>query len=361
MLFVISRNSSFTYKGRVIDVKQVGRELGVRYVLEGRIRKADNRVRIAEQLIDTATGALIWANRFEGEFGDIFDLQDQLTESVVGAIAPVVEKAEIDRAKLKPTESLDAYAVYLQGSAKLYEIENRQSHDEALRLFHRAIELDPMFASAYARAAFCYIPAQGNSWISITQNDIDEVTRLVERAVELGKDDAVALAHSGYALAYVAGDLRLGAALIDRALELNSNLAEAWSFAGWVKIFLGASETAIECFARAMRLSPLDPLVTGMRTGTAYAHFLLGRFEDAVSWAAMALLDKPNFQPGLRISAASNAMAGRPEQAHKAIARLRHLNPGLRVSNLKDVLSPYRRAEDLSLYEEGLRRAGLPE
>jgi adenylate cyclase len=142
---------------------------------------------------------------------------------------------------------------------------------------------------------------------------------------------------------------------------LNSNLAEAWSFGGWVKIFLGEPEAAIERFARAMRLSPLDPFVTGMRTGTSYAHFLLGRFDEAVLWAAMALQDKPDFQPGLRIAAASNAMAGRPEQAHKAMARLRQLNPALRVSNLKDVLSPYRRAEDLSRYQEGLRQAGLPE
>jgi TolB-like protein/class 3 adenylate cyclase len=360
-LFVIARNSSFIYKGRAIDVKQIGRELGVRYVLEGSVRKAANRVRITGQLVDTTTGAHLWADRFDGGLGDIFNLQDQVTESVVGAIAPVVEKAEIDRAKRKPTESLDAYALYLRGSARLYQIENRQAHDEALQLFHSAIELDPAFASAYGRAAFCYIPAQGNSWISVTPKEIAEVTRLAQRAVELGNDDAIALAHSGYALAYVARDLGRGAALIDRALLLNSNLAEAWSFGGWVKIYLGEPEAAIERFARAMRLSPLDPFVTGMRTGTAYAHFLLGRFDEAVLWAAMALQDKPDFQPGLRIAAASNAMAGRPEQAHKAMARLRQLNPALRVSNLKDVLSPYRRAEDLSRYQEGLRRAGLPE
>ncbi len=360
-LFVIARNSSFTYKGRAVDAKQVGRELGVRYVLEGSVRKAANRVRITGQLVDAATGAHLWAERFDGGLGDIFALQDQVTESVVGAIAPVVEKAEIDRAKRKPTESLDAYALYLRGSARLHQIENRQAHDEALQLFHSAIELDPAFASAYGRAAFCYIPAQGNSWISVTPNEIAEVTRLAQRAVEFGNDDAIALAHSGYALAYVARDLGRGAALIDRALLLNSNLAEAWGFGGWVKIYLGEPEAAIERFARAMRLSPLDPFVTGMRTGTAYAHFLLGRFDEAALWAARALQDKPDFQPGLRIAAASNAMAGQREQAHKAMARLRQLNPALRVSNLKDVLSPHRRAEDLSRYEEGLRRAGLPE
>ena len=170
----------------------------------------------------------------------------------------------------------------------------------------------------------------------------------------------MALAASGWALAFVVLDLGGGAALIDRALGLNSNLAEAWFCGGWVKNWLGEPELAIERFARAMRLSPFDPRVTGMRNGTAHAHLFLGRYDEAV-WAAMTLQDNPDYQPGLRIDAASNAMAGRPEQAHKAMARLRRLNPVLRVSNLKAALGPYRRAEDLSRYEEGLRRAGLPE
>jgi TolB-like protein/tetratricopeptide (TPR) repeat protein len=361
-LFVISRNSSFIYKGRAVDVKQVGRELGVRYVLEGSVRKAANRVRITGQLVDTATGAHLWADRFDGGLGDIFDLQDQVTESVVGAIAPAVEKAEIERAKRKPTDSLDAHALYLRGSDRLYQYGSRQVNDEALRLFNSAIELDPDFASAYGRAALCYVWAKNNGWFSDTGNEIAEVKRLAQRAVELGKHDAIALAASGWAFAYVVGDLDVGAALIDRALVvLNSNLAEAWSFGGWVKTWLGEPETAIERFARAMRLSPLDPRLMGMRAGTAYPHFFLGRYDEAVSWAAMALEDNPDFQPGLRIAAASNAMAGRPEQAHQAIARLRQLNPALCVSSLKDVRGPYRRAEDLSQYEEGLRQAGLPE
>jgi len=155
-LFVIARNSSFTYKGRAVDVKQVGRELGVRYVLEGSVRKAANRVRITGQLVDTATGAHLWAERFDGGLSDVFDLQDQVTESVVGAIAPAMEKAEIERAKRKPTESLDAYALYLRGLARFYQFANRQANGEALRLFNSAIELDPDFASAYGRAALCY-------------------------------------------------------------------------------------------------------------------------------------------------------------------------------------------------------------
>jgi adenylate cyclase len=358
-LFVIARNSSFTYKGRAVDVKQVGRELGVRYVLEGSVRKAANRVRIAGQLVDTATGAHLWADRFDGGLGDVFDLQDQVTESVVGAIAPVVEKAEIERAKRKPTESLDAYALYLRGLARLYQYGSRQANDEALRLFKSAIELDPDFASAYGRAASCYHFAKINGWFSDTANEIAEVKRLAQRAVELGKDDATALAAGGHALAYVVLDLEVGAALIDRALVLNSNSAEAWHYGGWAKTFLGEHEAAIERFARALRLSPFDPRVTGMRVGTAVAHFFLGRYDQAASWAAMVLQDNPDHQPGLRVAAASNAMAGRLEQAHQAMARLRQLNPALRVSTLKAVLGPWP-ADDLARYEEGLRRAGLP-
>ena len=338
-LFVIARNSSFTYKGRAVDVKQVGRELGVRYVLEGSVRKAANRVRITGQLVDTATGAHLWAERFDGGLSDIFDLQDQVTESVVGAIAPAVEKAEIERAKRKPTENLDAYALYLRGLAKVYQFGNRQANDEAVRLFNSAIELDPDFAAAYGRAALCYVIAKNSGWFSDTANEIAEVQRLAQRAVELGKDDAIALAASGWALAFVVRDLEVGAGLIDRALVLNSNLAEAWNFGGWVKNFLGEPETALERFARAMRLSPLDPWVTGMRAGTAHAHFLLGHYDEAASWAAMALQHNPDYQPALRQAAASNAMAGRPEQAHKAMARLRQLNPVLRVSNLKKGMS----------------------
>jgi adenylate cyclase len=360
-LFVIARNSSFTYKGRAVDVKQVGRELGVRYVLEGSVRKAANRVRITGQLVDTATGTHLWADRFDGGLGDIFDLQDQVTESVVGAIAPAVERAEIERARHKPTESLDAYAFYFRGLAKLYQFTDRQASEEALRLFNGAIERDPDFASAYGHAASCYAHAKASGWTADTPEEVAEVTRLAKRAVELGRDDAIVLTAIAWALAYVVRDLEVAAGLIDRALLLNSNLAEAWLRGGWMKNWLGEPEPAIERFARAMRLSPLDPYLGGMKVGTAHAHFFVGRYDEAASWAATALQDKPDLQPALRINAASHAMGGRPEQARKAVARLRQLNPTLCVSNLKDVLGPYRNAEALLRYEEGLRRAGLPE
>jgi len=360
-LFVIARNSTFTYKGRAVEVKQVGRELGVRYVLEGSVRRAANRVRITGQLVDAATGAHLWADRFDGGLGDIFDLQDQVTERVVGALAPAVETAEIERAKYKPTESLDAYAVYLRGLAKFYQYGNQLATTEALRLFNSAIELDPDFSLAYSHASHCYAHAKTNGWFSGTANEIAEASRLAQRALEHGKDDASVLSGSGWALAFVVRDLGVGTGLVDRALMLNSNFAEAWRCSGWMKNWLGDPKLAIEHFARGMRLSPLGRWLVDIQSGIAHAHFFLGRYDEAASWAAIASQGDPDFQAGVRIRAASNAMAGRPEEAHQAVVRLQRLNPTLRVSNLKHVLGPYRRAEDSARYEEGLRKAGLPE
>jgi TolB-like protein/class 3 adenylate cyclase len=205
-LFVIARNSSFTYKGRAVDVKQVGRELGVRYVLEGSVRKAGKRVRITGQLIDASTGAHLWADRFDGELADVFDLQDQVTASVVGAIAPKLEQAEIERAKRKPTESLDAYDYFLRGMAAFRQF-SKPSNEEALALFSRAIELDPDFASAYGMAARCYLQRKGFGWVTDREREIAEAERLARRAAYLGREDAVALGNAGLALVVVVGDL----------------------------------------------------------------------------------------------------------------------------------------------------------
>ena len=246
-LFVIARNSSFTFKGRLVDVKHVGRELGVRYVLEGSVRKAGTRVRITGQLIDASTGMHLWADRFEGALEDIFDLQDQVTMSVVGAIAPQLEQAEIERAKHKPTESLDAYDYFLRGMASYYR-RTREAINEALPLGDRP-----------------------------------------------------------------------------RALVLNPNLAGAWYTSGWVRVFLGESDVAIKHFAQAMRLSPLDPHTIGMQAGTAFAHFLAGRFDEASLWAGKAMWENTNYLTTIIIAAASNALAGRPAEAQKIMVRLREL------------------------------------
>src|SRR5581483_6080706 len=191
-----ARNSSFTYKGKAVDIKQVGRELSVRYVLEGSVRKAANRVRITGQLINAATGSHLWADRFDGGLDDIFDLQDQVTASVVGAIAPTLEKAEIERAKRTPTESLDAYDHFLRAMASYYQITSLEANAEALRLFGRAIELDAEFASAYGLAASCYLWRKSNGWMSDASYEIAETARLAQGAVKFGMDDAIALAAS---------------------------------------------------------------------------------------------------------------------------------------------------------------------
>ena len=254
-LFVIARNSSFTYKGRAVDVKQVGRELGVRYVLEGSVRKAANRVRITGQLIDASTGAHLWADRFEGALEDIFDLQDQVTASVVGAIAPQLEQAEIERAKRKPTESLDAYDYFLRGMASYYARTN-EAINEALPLFYKAIELDPNFASAYGMAAWCYAWRKINGWMTDRAQEIAETERLARRAAEVGPDDAVALSRGAHALAYVVGDLDAAATFVDRALVLNPNLAGAWYASGWVRVFLGESRRSDKAFRTSDALEP---------------------------------------------------------------------------------------------------------
>ncbi|MGO8865268.1 MAG: adenylate/guanylate cyclase domain-containing protein [Alphaproteobacteria bacterium] len=358
-LFVIARNSSFVYKAKAIDVKQVGRELGVRYVLEGSVRKAANRVRITGQLVDTTKGAHLWADRFDGGLDDIFDLQDQVTASVVGAIAPTLEKAEIERAKRKPTESLDAYDYYLRGMANVH-LWTKEANSEALRLFYKAIELDPDFASAYGMAAWCYAWRKWNGWMVDRKQGIAETRRLAQRAAELGKDDAVALCRGGFALGHVVGDLEGGAVLINRALVLNPNLATAWLLSGWIRAFLGEPEVAIEHLTRAMRLSPLDPLTFLAQGGIAWAHFFAARYDEVSSWAEKALREQPNYVQGMRMSAAGHALAGRLEEAQKAMACMRQFDPELRVSNLKDVIGFFG-TDDFARYAEALRKAGLPE
>jgi TolB-like protein/Tfp pilus assembly protein PilF len=358
-LFVIARNSSFTYKGRAVDVKQIGRELGVRYVLEGSVRKLANRVRITGQLIDATTGAHLWAERFEGTLDDIFELQDQVAASVVGAIAPQLERAEIERAKRKPTENLNAYDYYLRGTANLHQ-GTREAIGEALSLFEKAIELDADFASAYAMAAWCYFWRKVNGWMIDPPQEVAEGARLARRAVELGRDDAVALTRSGHALGHLAADLDGGIALLDRAVMLNPNLAAAWFLGGFLRVWHGETDSAIEHFGRAMRLSPLDPEIYRMQAGMAMAHLFAGRFDAASSWAEKASRDLPSFLMVVGIVAASHALAGRTDEAQRAMDHLRELDPALRISNLRDWL-PIHRPEDLAIFSDGLQRAGLPE
>ena len=358
-LFVIDRNSSFTYKGRTVDVKQVGRELGVRYVLEGSVRKAGNRMRIAGQLIDAETGAHLWANRFEGALEDMFDLQDHVASGVVGAIAPKLQHEEIKRARRKPTENLNAYDYYLRGLAKLRRW-TKDANSEALQLFCKAIELDPRLASAYGMAAWCYAQRKARGWMIEHVQESAEATRLAGKAVRLGGDDSVALCMGGYSLAFVAHEFDDAAAFMDRGLLVNPNLAQGWMLSGWLRVWRGEPELALEHVAHAMRLSPLDPSIYGIHGAMACAHFLASRYGPASSWAEKSMRENPNFLLAICISAASNALAGRLEQAQGGLARALECDPDLHASNLRD-LAPFRRAEDLATFAKGLRKAGLPE
>jgi TolB-like protein len=360
-LFVIARNSSFTYKGQAVDVRQVGRELGVRYVVEGSVRKAANRVRIAGQLIDAATGVNLWADRFEGALEDIFDLQDQIATEVVGAIAPTLERAEIDRAKRKPTENLDAYECYMRGIASLsHAPADRQANSNALDYFLRAIERDRDFAAAHGMAAWCYVWRKANGWITDRVKEYAEAERQARLAVSLGKEDAVALARGGHTLAFVVGELDDGKAFVDQALHIDPNFAVGWMLSGLICVYIGEPDTAIERIERALRLSPRDPFNFIGQTALAMAYFFSGQYRESLSWAEKALRDHPDYQLVLRVSVAANALAGYEHAAKQALQRLRRLDPSLRISNLKERF-PLRRAQDVERFAAGLRKPGLPE
>jgi TolB-like protein len=357
-LFVIARNSSFTYKGRAVDVKQVGRELGVRYVLEGSVRKAGSRIRIAGQLIDAGTGAHLWADHFDGALEDVFELQDRVTASVVGAIEPKLQRAEIERARRKPTENLNAYDYYLRGLAQVRRW-NKDGNCEALLLFRKAMELDPGLASAYGMAAWCYAQRRASRWMNDRLKESAEGVRLARRGVQLGADDPVALCMGGYALAFIAREFDDAVAFMDRGLAVNPNYALAWMLSAWLRIWRGEPDLALDHVAHAARLSPLDPYVSGMHGATAYAHFLAGRHDPASSWAETSMRENPNFLLAICMAAAGNALAGRPERAQKAMARALECDPDLHASALVD-LAPFRLAKDLATFTRGLRKAGLP-
>ena len=357
-LFVIARNSSFTYKDRAADVKEVGRELGVRYVLEGSVRRAANRVRITAQLIDAQTGGHLWANRFDGTPEDIFDLQDQVTTSVVGAIIPKLEEVEFNRSKFKPTESLDAYDYYLRAMMYFNQWTD-ETIGKALDLFYKAIELDAEFASANGLAAWCYVRRKLSGWMK-NPGEMAELERLARRAIKLANDDAVALYSGGWALVQVEGSVEEGVAALNRALTLNPNMTSAWLLSGWTKIYIGEPDEAIEHLVHAMRLNPLDPLFQRMQTGVAAAHFLAGRYEQSSSYAHTALQQYPNYLPLLRVAAASHALAGKMIEAEKAVAQICRQDPTSRLSSVTQ-FAPFRRPEDISRYLDGLHKAGLPE
>jgi tetratricopeptide (TPR) repeat protein len=277
----------------------------------------------------------------------------------VGAISPRLEKAEIERARRKPTESLDAYDCYLRGLAALNQW-NRDGNVEALSSFNRAIELDPNFAAAYGMAAHCFTQRKQNGWMSDRAKEIAEAGRLARRAVEIGRDDAVALCFGGLTLGYVVGNIEDGSAFVDRALALDTNMAGAWFASSWMRLCKGELDTALRHVTHALRLSPLDIYVCIWRGEIALTHFCASRYGEAASWAEEALRDHPNDAFVLRVLSATYAMQGRTEAAHTAMTKLRNADPQLRLSNLDNVISPLQ-PEHRQRYVEALRMAGLPE
>src|SRR5216684_4626577 len=359
-LFVIARNSSFTYKGKAVDIKRVGRELGVRYVLEGSVRKAGNRIRITGQLVDATTGNHIWADRYDSTLEDIFDLQDQVTMSVIGAIAPHLERAEIARAQRKPTESLQAYDYYLRALASFYRFSTREANIEAFRLAETACHLDPDFAAPFALAADCLVQRWGFGWSSGGAEEVAEALRLARRALELDKDDPTVLASAGLVLGLFVGEVEEAAALLARGVSLDPSLALARIWNGYVQLYLGNGDAAIEQFQIGLRMSPLDPRIFMAQVGTACAHFFAGRYEDGTLWAKTAVQQNPNFVVAHRILMACHAMAGRVEETRQAWEAARQIDPAQRISTVMKGLH-YRRPKDLQLFEGAFRIARMPE
>jgi adenylate cyclase len=358
-LFVIARNSSFTYKSQAVDVKRVGRELGVRYVLEGSVRKVGNRVRITGQLVDAVSGAHIWADRIDGALDDIFDLQDRVTAGIVGTIEPKLRNMEMERARRKPTESLDAYDLYLRALAQFDA--SYEGNLEALGHLNRAIAIDPLYAAPYGLAAWCYHYQRARGWVPPSDPALIDGIRLAKLAASLGQDDPETLWMAGRVLAELSGDLDGAIALIDRALALNPNSANAWRSSGMVRAYLGHTEAAIAHLERAVRLNPLDA-APYLSLGFAWAHFIAGRYEEASGWGDKVLREEPDLPTALRIKAASCGLLGRHEEARTWAERLLAAAPGTTIASMRLHYGlSMRKPGCLEAFLDGLRQAGLPE
>ena len=357
-LLVTARTSSFEFKGQAVDIREIARKLNVRYVLEGSVRKAGERVRIIGQLIDGRTGDHLWADRFDGELVDIFDLQDRITESVVSAIEPSLRSAEIERAKRKRPESLDAYDYYLRALPHFYA-STQEGSVEGLRLIEKALALDPGFASANALGAWFYFNLVTHRWSSNAKNDAAKGVHLARAALEADIDDPTALANAGWVLAALAHDLDAGVAALDRAIKLGPNSAYVQSLGGWVMSYVGDQKMALERLNEALRLGPSDPLAYRFLTGAARANILIGQYEDAVSLGENARRMYTKWGPIFLTLAAAYAQLGRLDKATEALSRLLELEPSATISHYRERL-PYKDPEQAERLWEGLRKAGLP-
>ena len=348
-LFVIARNSSFTYKSQAVDVKQVGRELGVRYVLEGSVRKAGGRVRITAQLVDAESGAHLWAERFDGLLEDVFELQEKVASSVAGVIEPALQAAEIRRSAKRPTSDLTAYDLYLRALSQ-YE-SGRAGTEQAVELLGRAIERDPGYGPALALAAHCHQVLDIIGLAKDPAANRGEGIDLARRALRVARDDPDVLGRAAFAFAYFGEDIDAAIALIDRARELNPSFALGWFRSGWLRLWHGEPDLAIEHFRISLRLSPRDPIAACF-LGIGIAHVFNRQFDEARTMLLRSLQESPNSVPTYRWLAACCAHMGRPGEAREVVNRLRTMTPVVLPS-----ASPYRNPEHHELYMSGLRLA----
>jgi adenylate cyclase len=348
-LFVIARNSTFTYKGQSVDVKQVGRELGVRYVLEGSVRKAGQRVRITGQLIDATTGTHLWADRFDGSLEDVFELQDKVAVSVAGVIEPRLQAAEISRSSERSTDDLTAYDLYLRAYAMFWS--SAKHIPEALRLTKQAIARDPRYGPALAWAAYCCVALIHGNQSENREANRREGVDFARRALQVAGDDPGVLTNASYALAYFGEDIGAMMALVDRALALNPSFARGWYISGVIKLWAGQPDVAIELVEASMRLSPRAPVgpALGVIGG---AHFFARRFTEAVPKLLLAIQEYSSYIQPYRYLAACYAHMGQFDDAQEIVARLRAISPVV----IPDV-NYLRNAEQRERYLSGLRLA----
>jgi adenylate cyclase len=355
-LFVIARNSSFTFKGKAVDIKAVGRRLGVRYVLEGSVRKAAGKVRITGQLIDAVTGAHMWADRFERDLTDVFALQDEVTIAVVSAIEPKLVQTEIAIAARRGPEDLTAYDYYLRAIPQYYPA-TREGNAEAIRLAHRALELDSRFASVAALAGVCHMQNILWGYAIDPQYDRKEAIRLSRLALSIDDDDPDTLAWAALISAFMVADRESEIEMVDRAVALNPNSFNAWHCRGWIYRNAGLPEEAIRSFERAVRRSPVDPRLQFTFAGIGMAFIELGRFDEAIVAGKRAQRYNPFFSSTYRCLASAFAHLGRDAEAREAAARLAELDPAFTIS----AWIARGGQSNSKLMIEGLRKAGLPE
>jgi adenylate cyclase len=350
-LFVIARNSSFTYKGRTVDVKEIGRDLGVRYVLEGSVRKGGNRVRITAQLIDALSDAHLWADRFDGPLEDIFELQDKVAISVAGVIEPTLHVAEIRRSEDRPTHDLTAYDFYLRALASALEDWGKERIIRALDHLRQAIERDPRYAPALALTAICHQNLDVSGWADNPAASRREAVEMARRALRVGGDDPGVLGDVAYVLAYFGEDITAAIALIDRALELNPSFARGWWRSGWLRLWSGAPDLAIDHLKTGRRLNPRDHAL-GSVLGIGIGHFFCRRFEESKAELLVSLQETPNWVPPYRFLAACYAHMGQLNEARETIQRLRAI-----TSVVVPDATHWRNPEHRELFLSGLRLA----